>query len=242
MRESAPLVARLARAAGMPVTLTVPVNYAAVVEALVHETVDLAYLGGFTYVQSVARAGVEPLVQRERDRAFHSVIIANAATGIRGLPDLKAHRFAFGDINSTSGHLMPAYFMRQAGIRSEVLTNAIYSGGHDATALAVANGTVDAGALDETILERLLESGAIARDRITLLYKTPPFFDYVWVTRKGLSPTIREAIGRSFLELERTRPDDARVLDLLGATKYLAARDGDYDTLRQAARAQGLFK
>jgi ABC-type phosphate/phosphonate transport system substrate-binding protein len=49
--------------------------------------------------------------------------------------DLKGHSFAFGDVNSTSGHLMPAYYKRAANVDPGILAKALYTGGHDATAL-----------------------------------------------------------------------------------------------------------
>src|SRR3954467_13536154 len=148
-RESEPLVAYLEKKTGAKVELTVPLNYAAVVEAFGADKVDIAYFGGFTYVQSHKRFGAQPLVQRERDQAFHSLFLTQADSSIAALADLKGHTFAFGDVNSTSGHLMPEYFMRQAGVDAGVIAKALYTGGHDATALAVANKKVDAGALDE---------------------------------------------------------------------------------------------
>src|SRR5262249_333093 len=139
IRDSQPVVEYLERETGKHIELTVPTNYAAVVEAITSDQVDIAYLGGFTYVQASSRAGVIPLVQRERHQAFHSVFITQKDSGINGLADLKGHGFAFGDVNSTSGHLMPEYYMRQANVDQAVIANAIYTGGHDATALAVAN-------------------------------------------------------------------------------------------------------
>jgi phosphonate transport system substrate-binding protein len=146
VRESQPLVKYLQRKTASRVELVVPTNYAAVVEAIANDRVDIAYLGGFTFVQASQRTGVRPIVQRERDQNFHSVFITQPDSGINSLADLKGHSFAFGDVNSTSGHLMPAYYMRWAGIDPGALAKTLYTGGHDATALAVANAKVDAGA------------------------------------------------------------------------------------------------
>src|SRR5215813_5644886 len=107
LRESEPLVAYLEQETGKKINLTVPTNYAAVVEAIANDQVDIAYLGGFTYVQASKRAGVVPLVQRDRDQNFHSLFITQQDSGIASLADLKGQTFAFGDVNSTSGHLMP---------------------------------------------------------------------------------------------------------------------------------------
>src|SRR5260370_16227437 len=159
IREMQPLLDYLSQRTGKRVEMTVPTNYAAVVEALVNDQVDVAHLGGFTYVQASRRAGVKPLAQRERDRNFHSLFVTQPASPIQSLADLEGHTFAFGDVNSTSGHLMPEYFMRQAKVNPAVISKAIYTGGHDATLLAVANGKVDAGALDEAAVQRRATRG-----------------------------------------------------------------------------------
>ena len=128
VRESQPLVNYLEKKTGSRVELVVPTSYAAVVEAIANDRVDIAYLGGFTFVQASQRAGVRPLVQRERDQNFHSVFITQPGSGINSLADLKEHSFAFGDVNSTSGHLMPAYYMRTAGVDPSVLAKTLYTG------------------------------------------------------------------------------------------------------------------
>ena len=103
IRESTPFIDYLEKETGAKVELTVPTNYAAVVEAMASDRVDIAYLGGFTFIQACARAGVIPVVQREKDQTFHSLFITQHDSAIRSLGDLKGHSFAFGDVNSTSG-------------------------------------------------------------------------------------------------------------------------------------------
>ncbi|HKX33248.1 MAG TPA: putative selenate ABC transporter substrate-binding protein [Blastocatellia bacterium] len=242
LRESQPLIAYLERETGLKLDLTVPTNYAAVVEAVANDQVDIAYLGGFTYVQASRRSGVVPLVQRERDQNFHSLFITHVGTGIDSLDDLKGRRIAFGDVNSTSGHLMPEYFMREAKVDPEVISNAIYTGGHDATALAVANRKVDAGALDETVYRKMVADGKLDGAQVKVFYTTPPFFDYIWVARKTLAPKIGESFSSAMLKLNANDAGQKAVLDLLNATHYLKAEDRNYDRLRQAATDAGLLK
>src|SRR2546422_10654972 len=241
-REMQPLVDYLSRKTSGPVQMTVPTNYAAVVEALINDQVDIAHLGGFTYVQSSKRAGVKPLVQRERDREFHSLFITQAGSPIRSLADLKKRSFAFGDVNSTSGHLMPEYFMRRNGVDPEVIAKAIYTGGHDATLLAVANGKVDAGALDEAVFQRMTSQGKIDPAKVRVFWTTPPFFDYVWVARKGLDPRKADAVRDAFLALDQADPQRRAILEALSASKYVPARDADYGALREAALEAGPFR
>ena len=240
-REMQALVDYLGKRTGLKVEITIPTNYAAVVEALVNDQVDVAHLGGFTYVQASRRAGVKPLVQRDRDREFHSKFITQTGSSIQSLADLKGRSFAFGDVNSTSGHLMPEYFMRQEGVDPEVIAKAIYTGGHDATLLAVANGKIDAGALDEAVLQRLTTNGRVDPAKVRVFWTTPPFLDYVWVARKGLAANLAQAVADAFLALGASDPQQKQILESLSATRYVRADDASYDNLRLAAQQAGLL-
>jgi phosphonate transport system substrate-binding protein len=241
-REAAPLVAYLERATGAKVELSIPLNYAAVVEAFGAGKVDIGHFGGFTYVQAAKRFGAQPLVQRDRDRAFHSLFITQADAPIASLRDLAGHHFAFGDVNSTSGHLMPEYFLREAGVDPSVITGAIYTGGHDATALAVVNKKVDAGALDEAVYARLVKDGKLDAAKLKVFYTTPPFLDYVWAARKDIDPALADGFRKAMLALDASDAKHKPVLDLLQASHYVAADDASYDKLRQAATSAGLLK
>ncbi|MGZ5957427.1 MAG: putative selenate ABC transporter substrate-binding protein [Myxococcaceae bacterium] len=242
LRDAQPLVARLEQATGRKVTLTIPQNYAAVVEALVQGQVDVAHLGGFTFVQANARAGAIPLVQRERDRDFHSKLITTRED-VRSLADLRGKHFAFGDVNSTSGHLMPAYFMRKEGVDPAVIDQAIYTGGHDATALAVAERRVDAGALDEAVWERLVREGKVDPGKVRVFWTTPPFVDYLWTARKDLDPAVARKVAEAFLALDPAKPEDRPILELLSAKgRYVKVDVAAYGPLREAAIREGLLR
>ena len=119
---------------------------------------------------------------------------------------------------------------------------AIYTGGHDATLLAVANGKVDAGALDEAVFQRLTTTGKVDPAKVRVFWTTPPFFDYVWVARKGLDAKLSAAVSNAFLALSDADPQQKQILDALSAKKYLPAEDASYDKLRQAAEQAGLLQ
>jgi phosphonate transport system substrate-binding protein len=241
-REAEPLVAYLEARTGAKVELTVPLNYAAVVEAFGADKVDVAFFGGFTYVQAHKRFGAVPLVQRERDQAFHSLFITQVGSPIASLAELAGHSFAFGDVNSTSGHLMPEYFLRQAAVDPDVIARAIYTGGHDATALAVANGKADAGALDEAVFQKLTKDSKLDAAKLQVFHTTPAFFDYVWCARKALDPALAAAFSQAMLALDAADPTQRQVLELLQATRYVTADDASYAPLRDAATAAGLLR
>ena len=120
---------------------------------------DMAWLGGFTFVQSKIRTNGNtiPIVQRAEDAAFTSKFIT-ADASVKSLADLKGKTFAFGSPSSTSGHLMPRYFLLQAGIDPDRdFKNTAFSGAHDATVAFVSSGRVDAGVLNASVWNKLVD-------------------------------------------------------------------------------------
>ncbi len=240
LRETQPLLAYWKQQTGRRPELTIPTSYAAVVEALTNNKVDIAYLGGFTYVQAASRAGVKPLVQRIIDQQFHSVFITQRDSKIQSLADLHGI-FVFGDVNSTSGHLMPLYYMQQGKVDPAVIRNAIFSGAHDATALAVANRRAEAGSMDEQVYKKMTGNGQLKPGAVRIFYTTPPFFDYVWVANKNLDPKVSDSFASAMTSLHAGNPDQKALLGLLNSQGYVPARDADYAKLRDAAQSAGLL-
>lgn len=239
IEQKAPLQAYLAQQIGRPVELIIPANYNATVEGLGNASLDVAYLGGLTYIKAHARYGVIPLVQRAADREFHSLFITLASSRIMRLADLRGHSFAFGDINSTSGHLMPYLAMREAGIDPKRdLAWFRYTGSHPATAQSVAAGVADAGAIDESVYRALAADGKIDASRLRVFYTTPAFVDYVWVARPGLDPALQGAITTAFTRLAPGH--DTAILAILRGAHFVPADDAEYTPLRQVARQLGL--
>lgn len=239
IEQKRPLRNYLAAQAKRDVELVIPTNYNATVEALGNASLDCAYLGGLTYVQAHARYGVIPLVQRASDRRFHSLFITQTGSSIHTLADLRGKSFAFGDTNSTSGHLMPYYAMLQAGLDPEKDLKYRFTGNHPATAKAVEAGVVDAGAVDESVFHAMIDAGALDKRKVRVFYVTPPFVDYVWVARRGLDAGERNALARAFLSLEE--PRDAKILAILRGKSFVRANDAEYDTLRSVARKLGMM-
>ncbi len=234
MDQKAPLRDYLSKSIGREVALIIPTNYNATVEALGNGSLDLAYLGGLTYIKAHARYQVIPLVQRAADKNFHSLFITQAGSAIHELKDLRGKRFAFGDINSTSGHLIPYEDMRKARIDPNKDLQFRYTGSHTATAKAVEASASDAGALDETVFHSMVAEGKLDGSKVRVFHTSEPFVDYVWVARKGLTDTETSAFVKSFLEL-RPGKDDA-ILTILRGKDFVRADDGEYDGIRQIAR------
>jgi phosphonate transport system substrate-binding protein len=239
VEEKAPLRDYLTKAMGRPVELIIPTNYNATVEALGNDTLDFAYLGGLTYIKAHARYGVVPIVQREADREFHSLFITQSDSPFQSLRDLKGRTFAFGDINSTSGHLMPFEALQRAGIDVPRDLKFRYTGSHPATAKAVEAGVVEAGALDESVYQAMLKDTKLDSAKVRVFFTTPPFVDYVWVARQQVDTTARDKFGEAFLALQPGRDD--RIMSILRGQKFVPATDDQYDTLRRVATDLKLF-
>jgi phosphonate transport system substrate-binding protein len=243
-RKAAPLSRYLERKLGVKVEFTPVTDYAAAVEALVNKQVDLAWLGGFTFVQANQRSfgRIVPLVQRAEDEKFRSVFITTDP-GIRSLSDLKGHNLSFGSQSSTSGHLMPRSFLLAAGIDPDRdLKRVAYSGAHDATAAAVASGKVDAGVLNISVWEKLVADGKVDTAKVRVFYTTPAYYDYNWSVQADMPAAQREKLTQAFLELSPATPEGRDILALQGATRFIPTRADNYRGIETAARSAGLLK
>jgi phosphonate transport system substrate-binding protein len=234
IEEKAPLRDYLAKATGTKVDLIIPTNYNATVEALGNGSLDFAYLGALTYVKAHDRYGVLPLVQRSADKNFHSLFITQAGAAIQKLADCKGKRFAFGDINSTSGHLIPFDELKKAGIDADQDMQIRYTGSHAATVKAVEGGAADAGALDETVYHSMISEGKVDGSKVRIFLTSPPFVDYVWVARKDAGQAQREGFAKAFLSLKEGK-DDA-ILNILRGKDFVRVDDAEYANIRKIAR------
>ncbi len=245
LRIYTPFAEYLAKELGMKVQFTPVVDYAATVEGLAAKKLDLVWYGGFTSVQAVRRTNgtAKRLVLREEDAEFKSVFIARPGSGIHSLTDLKGKTLAFGSISSTSGSLMPRFFLLKAGLVPERdFKQVAYSGAHDATALWVESGKVDAGALNFLVWDKLVQTKKVDLSKVNVFWTTPPYVDYVWTTRGDLDKGLQERIAAAFLKLDYQNPEHRKLLDLHRTKKYIRANDEDWKGVEEAAVAAGLLK
>ena len=246
----APFGAELGRGLGVRVELFVATNYAGVVTALAAGKVDLAYLGGLTYVEAERQVALTPLVT-EVDREtgtprYLSAVVVPDRSPARSAADVVAARgsFAFGDPSSTSGSLYPRLMLEQAGARCSVtalescppLSSVRFTGGHDATALAVSRGRADAGGLELRVLHRLEKAGTVRPGALRVV-QTREVMGYPWVARTALGPQTLDRVRSAFLTLQ-----DPQLLDLLRARSYVPVSPSDYEEVRREAARVGLLR
>lgn len=245
MRKFGPLTKYLERTVGTKVDF-VPVNdYPAAVEALVNKQVELVWFGGFTYVQAQIRSGgkIVPIAQREEDTKFRSVFITQTNSGIKSLADLKGKQVSFGSQSSTSGHLMPRYFLLEAGVDPDKdFKRVAYSGAHDATIASVVSGRVDAAALDITVWRKFVAENKVDTSKVDVFYTTPPYFNYNWSVHADMPAAQREKITAALLDLNMNNPEGKEILTLNRATKYIPTKPENYKGLESAGRSAGLIR
>ena len=243
-RKFKPLGDYLEQKLGIKVEFTPVTDYAAAVEGLVNNKLDMVWLGGFTFVQAKVRSHnqVIPLVQRAEDEKFKSVFITTDKN-INKLEDLKGKTFTFGSESSTSGHLMPRSFLLAAKINPESdMKRIAFSGAHDATVAAVAGGKVDAGALNISVWEKMLNEKKVDATQVRVFYTTPGYYDYNWTVRADMNADLRKKLTEAFLALSKNDAHGKEILDLQRATQFIPTKTENYAAIEAAARNAGLLK
>jgi phosphonate transport system substrate-binding protein len=238
-KKREPFQAYLTKAMGRSVLVVAPDSYQDTVASLANSSYDFACIGALVYIRAHAKYGVVPLVQRAIDLDYHSVFITGSDSSIHSLQDLKGKRFAFGDVDSTSAHLMARRELALAGIRPSIDLKVRYSGSHLATAALVASGTVDAGAIDKTVFDFLILNGQLDKAKVRVFYTSRSYVDYVWVAREGISQTEQARFSRALLALREGK--DEPVLTILRARSFVVASDDEYGSTRQIAHNLKMF-
>jgi phosphonate transport system substrate-binding protein len=238
----------------VPVEYIPVTDYAASVTAFRVGDLDMVWFGGLTGVQARLQVDdAQAIIQRELDDQFHAIFIANTESGItpiddiNGLSQLEGHSFTFGSESSTSGRLMPQYYLSQAGVElSELKGEAGFSGSHNTTIELVEAGSYEAGVVNEQVWLSHVESGEVDLNKVQVIWRTPAFYDYHWV----IHPDVVERYGEDFIErvtqaftqLNVNNPDHAEILDLFSAEKFIVTQNGNYIEIETVGREIGKIK
>lgn len=244
----------LTKELGVPVEYKPVTDYTAAVTAFRVGDLDLVWFGGLTGVQARLQVpGAEAIAQRDIDAQFHSIFIANKKTGIKpikeidGLKEFKGHTFTFGSESSTSGRLMPQYFLEQAGVKLEDFKGQVgFSKSHDNTIELVEAGTYESGVLNEQVWNDRVKSKEVDLNKVEVIWQTPSYYDYHWI----INPSVKERYGDDFtqkvqtalLKLDPKVPEQKEILDLFGATKFIPTQNNNYAQIEEVGRKIGKIK
>lgn len=234
----------------------VPVtDYQGAIASFKSGDLDLVWFGGLTGVQARLEVeGSQALAQRDIDAKFTSVFIASSASGlgqitdVNGLSEIKGHSLTFGSESSTSGRLMPQYFLSQAGvdIETDLKGQVGFSGAHDKTIELVASGTYEVGALNSQVWDSAVKDGKIDTSKVTEIFRTPTYFDYHWVAQPNLDDKFgagfHDALLKSLLDLDGSTQQEKDILDLFGAGKFISTDASNYSAIEEVARKIGAIR
>ena len=225
------------------------INYVAAVTGFRTNDLDLVWFGGLSGVQARLQTPNSIVIaQRDIDKEFQSVFIVNkklkldSISNKNGLKKLKNLRFTFGSENSTSGRLMPQYFLNNAGIKIKDFKGkrAGFSGSHDATIALVNSGAFDAGALNKQVWENSLKNNPKRTNNVSLFWITPNYFDYHWVAQGNLDNRFRKGFTKelksTILNLDIKNKEHKKILDMFNAKKFIKAESSDYKNIEEIAR------
>jgi len=251
-----PLLANeLSRSLGVPVRYVAVTDYTAAVSAFRRGDLDLVWFGALTGVQArLQKPGAKVIAQRDIDASFQSLFIANTASGIKplrnqkGLTALMGKRFTFGSESSTSGRLMPQYYLGQAGVKLRHFAGGApgFSGSHDATIALVQSGAYQAGVVNEEVWQSSLSSGRTDPKKVAVIWRTPGYPNYHWLAQ----PNLDQRFGRgfttrlqsTFMNLNASNPRQAQILDLFGAKRFIPASQRQYDPIEKVGREIGKIR
>lgn len=235
MERYEPIVEYLEGEIGREIDLFVCSDYSAVVVALKQGSCDIARLGPFSYVLAVQEAKCEIIASGVRKKTgkatYESHIIARGDSGIESLVDLKGRDFAFLDVGSATGYLLPMAMFKKVGIEPDEDLTYFFAGSHPAVIEAVLQGQVVAGATNDQRLDTALAEGVFAEGEIVTVAKSDPIPTSPTVVRAGLDPELKERIKQAYLGM----PPELAELAVGTLLRYEEAFDSDFDPVRELA-------
>jgi phosphonate transport system substrate-binding protein len=244
IEANTPLKNYLAATLDREVRLRTTTDYAGLVRAMTADELDLAYFGGVSYILAHERAGAEAIVVGESNGStrWHSAVIVPENSEIESMADVGATaedlELVFGDPISTSGTVMPTYYLRtEFDLDPKTDFEAVtHVGAHDATARTISSGNGDVGALNARIYDALLDSGSVSGARE--IWRSPPFADYPWAVAPAVSSDTRSQLRSAFLKLDdRNRTD---VLSEQNVDRYVEIDHEAFSDLETAVEMAGL--
>ena len=213
--------------------LIIPKNYDHALQMFLKKESDLAFFGGYTFVKANFMGKALPLVSRNTDKKFTSVVLVSTTNQAQTLEDLKGSSFSFGSTLSTSGHLMPRSFFKDLNILPESFFSSVtYSGAHDKTILQISQGKVNAGVANVQIYKNMLKDGRITNEDVRVLWSSPEFQDYVWAFQNDMEAALINDIRNAFLAMSLNEPTSKKILNDLDAGFFVPVSMDDFEILQ----------
>ncbi len=227
-----PLMEHLSKELNIPCKLKIPKNYSQLLNWFYNDKVDLVNFGGYTFVLAYLKVKAVPIIMRDVDTRFTSYFLVKNSNPAKNLADFKGKVFSFGSRLSTSGHLMPRYFLNKRKINPETFFHKVlYSEVHEKTAYWVRDGKIDLGVASSIVINKMYRDGRLKQDKMRVLWETPSYPNYVWTLRPYFSQSIQIDIQNAFLKLSLNNEKHSRILALLSAKSFQPASTDTFSEL-----------
>jgi phosphonate transport system substrate-binding protein len=224
---------------GKSIELVVTTDYSSMIEAMRHGRLDLAYFGPLSYILAKQKSTlpIEAFAAQmsKGSPTYTSVVIGNVAAIVNDIRAIQGKDMAYGDLASTSSHLIPKAMLKAKGLEAKKDYQEHFVGAHDAVAIAVQNGNAQAGGLSRPIFVSLVERKVIDAKKVQVLEESKPIPNYPWTMRSDLKPALKDKIKSIFLNLK-----DPAILKPLKADGFAPITDKDYDGIRDVGRILNL--
>jgi len=222
-------------------------DYSALVTAFERGEIHLAWFGGLTGVQARDLVpNAKAIAQRPMDEEFHSVFITQKNINAKDIKGLKGLSFTFGSESSTSGHLMPRFFLTQSGIDAtkDFDGSPNFSGSHDKTWKLVESGAFEAGVLNESVWKSAVDEGKVDLNKVKVAYITPAYYDYHWTINHNIDKEFGEGTTDKIKDalLSLNNKDNATIMEVFQSEKFIETKNENYEKIRSVAKELGIIK
>jgi phosphonate transport system substrate-binding protein len=236
----------LSEKTGLKVEYVPSTDYAALVTAFERGEMHLAWFGGLTGVQARnVVPGAQAIAQRPMDQEFHSVFITQKNIDAKNLQDLKGLSFTFGSESSTSGHLMPRYFLTQEGIDATKDFDSApnFSGSHDKTWKLVESGAFEAGVLNESVWKSAVDEGKVDLNKVKVAYVTPSYYDYHWTVNDNIDKEFGEGTTNKIKDaILSLNSENSTIMEVFQSDKFIETKNENYEKIHSVAKELGMIK
>ena len=237
------LVRYLSRRTGYDIRITVFPHYQDVVESFAAKKIDAAFFGSYTYVLAHERVQAQVIARpqwRDGSSTYRGLLIVRRDSGIRSVEDMRGKRFVFVDRDTTAGYVLPlAYFRRHGVDYRSWFRETYFAGTHADAVLDVLNREADAGAVKNTVFERLAGEDPRVGTELIVLDQSPEMPENGLVIRDDLDASVRERLTEALLTMQDDR-EGALALISFGARRFIRTTDDDYSAVRDYVRSAGI--
>ena len=240
IQNAQPLKTYLQETLGKEIEIIVTTDYSSMIEAMRFGRIEIGYFGPFSYVLATTQAPVEAfavtVIAKTMQPSYRSIIIAREDSPVKSFETIKGNTFAFVDPGSTSGYMVPAAAFKKAGLTPEKdFKQVMYSGGHDATIVAVGEGKVNAGAVADRIYERGCAKGLADCSKIKVVWQSEQIWNDPVLYRKTLPEDMKKKIREAFYSVKNLPFGEMGTV-----ARFDPIADKDYDALRDIAKTLDL--